>query len=152
MKPAAKPTMHTMGANTPKRSENDIIADQVAAILAKRNGSNAETWEAQDAATTAKDAAKIAVQAATATKSDRKLICSELSEQKSTIDTIIFAQTHLERRFVGMDARMDTMKNNIILWGLATGFFGALMGILIFMPKTPTASPVPAQNQLMRVR
>lgn len=152
--PAAKPTMHSIGrSSTPStpaavsapRSNNDIIADQVAAILAKRN---AESESANTECWTAVDAAKIAVQAASAVRSDRKMIQAEVSDLRTADADTLFAVQHLERKVTGIEARIDASKNNAVLWGVGSAVIAGVMVSLIFAPSTcPSAAT--QQNQVI---
>lgn len=145
-KPAAKPTMqsvgHVMGA---PKSNNEILADQIAAILAKRNGGNTQqSWESEDSATIAKDAAKIAVQAAESTKGYWQMAASEISEHRGALDATNFALKHLERKVTGLQSDIASSRNNCLLWGIGAGCVSAIAMSLVFGPSTPAVNNAPA--------
>ena len=139
---AAKPTMHVMGG---PKTENERLATQIAAILAKRSGFGLQDqWDMADNATIAKDAAKIAVQAATSSKSDRKMISSEVAEHRGALDATNFAVKSLERKITGMQADAASIRNTCLLFGLVASIVGAFFGSMAFAPYSgPTVTTAP---------
>lgn len=125
---AAKPTMHVIGGN-------ERLATQIAAILEKRNGGKTQ-WEIEDATTIAKDAAKIAVQAATSAKGYYQMAASDISEHRGALDATNFAMKHLERKVTGMQADIASSRNNCLLWGIGAGCVSAVMMSMIFAPSS----------------
>ena len=138
---AAQPTMHVMGG---PKTENERLATQIASILEKRNGGLQKQWDMADNATIAKDAAKIAVQAATSSKSDRNMISSEISEHRGALDVTNFAVKSLERKITGMQAEAASLRNTCLMFGLGASIVGAFFGSMAFAPYSgPTATTAP---------
>lgn len=137
---AAKPTMHVIGAN-----EN--LATQIAVILEKRNGGKAQNqWEIEDAAKIAKDAAKIAVQAATSAKGYYQMAASEISEHRGALDVANFAIKSLERKVTGLQADVASSRNNCFLWGISAGCVSAIVMSMVFGPSSiPTSVKIAPQ-------
>lgn len=140
---AAKPAMHVMGV---PRTSNDILADQIAGILAKRNAANPQSnphqWNTEDAARIAKDAATIAVKAAESTKGYWQMAASEISEHRGSLDATNFAVKAVERRLTGMQAEIQSSRNNCLIWGIAAGCVSAIAMSMMF---APTSAPVQSQ-------
>ena len=127
---AAKPTKHVIGGN-------EKLATQIAAILEKRNGGKTQSqWDIDDAVTIAKDAAKIAVQAATSAKGHYQMAASDISEHRGALDATNFAMKHLERKVTGMQAEIASSRNNCLLWGIGAGCVSAVMMSMIFGPSS----------------
>ena len=125
---AAQPTLHVIGAN-------ERMATQVAAILEKRNGGKPQNqWDVDDAVAISKDAAKIAVQAATSAKGHYQMAASDISEHRGALDATNFAMKHLERKVTGMQAEIASSRNNCLLWGIGAGCVSAVMMSMIFGP------------------
>ena len=139
---AAQPTMHVMGG---PKTDNERLATQIASILEKRGGFGLQQqWDMADHATIAKDAAKIAVQAATSSKSDRKMISSEVSEQRGSLDATNFAVKSLERKITGMQEHQASLRNTCLMFGLGASIVGAFFGSMAFAPYSgPTATTAP---------
>ena len=138
---AAKPTMHVMGG---PKTENERLATQIASILEKRNGGLQKQWDMADNAAIAKDAAKIAVQAATSSKSDRNMISSEISEHRGALDATNFAVKSLERKITGIQADAASLRNTCLMFGLGASIVGAFYGSMAFAPYSgPTATTPP---------
>ena len=140
---ASKPTIHVIGAN-------ERLATQIAAILEKRNGGKNQ-WEIEDAATIAKDAAKIAVRAATSAKGHYQMAASDISEHRGALDATNFAMKHLERKVTGMQAEIASSRNNCLLWGIGAGCVSAIVMSMIFGPSSIPAS-VKAPQSATQVR
>lgn len=151
-KPAAKPTMHVMGrVMGAPRSNNEILADQIAAILAKRNGGTQQYWEAEDSAAIAKDAAKIAVQAANSAKGHWQMAASEISEHRGALDATNFALKHLERKVTGLQSDIASSRNNCLLWGIGAGCVSAIAVSIVFGPSTPAVNNAPVSPAVQSV-
>ena len=140
---ASKPTIHVIGGN-------ERLATQIAAILEKRNGGKNQ-WEIEDAATIAKDAAKIAVRAATSAKGHYQMAASDISEHRGALDATNFAMKHLERKVTGMQAEIASSRNNCLLWGIGAGCVSAIVMSMIFGPSSIPAS-VKAPQSATQVR
>ena len=142
---AAKPTKHVIGGN-------EKLATQIAAILEKRNGGKTQSqWDIDDAVTIAKDAAKIAVQAATSAKGHYQMAASDISEHRGALDATNFAMKHLERKITGMQAEIASSRNNCLLWGVGAGCVSAIVMSMIFGPSSIPAS-VKAPQSATQVR
>ena len=140
---AAQPTMHVIGAN-------ERMATQVAAILEKRNGGKNQ-WEIEDAATIAKDAAKIAVRAATSAKGHYQMVASEIGEHRGSLDATNFAVKSIERKITGMQAEIASSRNNCLLWGIGGSFVSAIVMSMIFGPSSiPTSVKAPQSAPQVR--
>ena len=138
---AAQPTMHVMGG---PKTENERLATQIASILEKRNGGLQNQWDMADNAAIAKDAAKIAVQAATSSKSDRNMISSEISEHRGALDATSFAVKSLERKIAEMQAHLTSSRNTCLMFGLVASIVGAFFGSMAFAPYSgPTVTTAP---------
>ena len=138
---AAQPTMHVMGG---QKTENERLATQIASILEKRNGGLQKQWDMADNVTIAKDAARIAVQAATSSKSDRNMISSEVAEHRGALDATNFAVKSLERKIAGMQADAASLRNTCLMFGLGASIVGAFFGSMAFAPYSgPTATTAP---------
>lgn len=138
---AAQPTMHVMGG---PKTENERLATQIASILEKRNGGVQRQWDMADDAMIAKDAAKIAVQAAISSKSDRNMISSEISEHRGALDATNFAVKSLERKITGMQAEAASLRNTCLMFGLGASIVGAFFGSMAFAPYSgPAATTAP---------
>ena len=137
----AKPTMHVMGG---PKTENERLATQIASILEKRNGGMQSSWDGVDNATIAKDAAKIAVQAASSTKGYWQMAASEISEHRGALDATNFAVKSVERKLAGMQADIDSSRNNCLLWGIGAGLVSAVVMSMVFGPSlSPAVNTVP---------
>lgn len=132
----AKPTMHIMGG---PKTENERLATQIASILEKRNGGTQAHWDGADNATIAKDAARLAVQAATSAKGHWQMAASEISEHRGALDATNFAVKSVERKLAGMQADIDSSRNNCLLWGIGAGLVSAVVMSMVF---GPSSSPV----------
>ena len=132
----AKPTMHIMGG---PKTENERLATQIASILEKRNGGTQAQWDGADNATIAKDAARLAVQAATSAKGHWQMAASEISEHRGALDATNFAVKSVERKLAGMQADIDSSRNNCLLWGIGAGLVSAVVMSMVF---GPSSSPV----------
>ena len=138
---AAQPTMHVMGG---PKTENERLATQIASILEKRNGGLQRQWDMADNAAIAKDAAKIAVQAATSSKSDRNMISGEISEHRGALDATNFALKRLEREITGIQAQAASLRNTCLMCGLVASIVGAFFGSMAFAPYSgPTVTTAP---------
>ena len=138
---AAKPTMHVMGG---PKTDNERFATQIASILEKRNGGLQKQWDMADNAAIAKDAARIAVQAATSSKSDRNMISSEISEHRGALDATNFAVKSLERKVAGLHAEITSSRNTCLMFGLVASIVGAFFGSMAFAPYSgPTVTTAP---------
>ena len=134
---AAKPTMHVIGGN-------ERLATQIAAILEKRNGGNTQKqWDIEDAAKNAKDAASIAVRAATSAKGHYQMVASEIGEHRGSLDATNFAVKSIERKITGMQADIASSRNNCLLWGIGAGCVSAVVMSMAFAPSIPTIKTAP---------
>jgi len=146
---AARPTMHVMGG---PKTENERLATQIANILEKRNGGLQQQWDNSDHATIAKDAAKIAVQAASSTKGYWQMASSEISEHRGALDATNFAVKQVERKLSSMQSDIASNRNTCLLWGIGAGVISAIAVSLMFgpsfIPAGNTTKTVPHQVQL----
>lgn len=149
--PAAKPTMHSMGrsnANTQPRDNNEVIADQIAAILAKRAANevaaNPDTW-------TAIDAAKIAVQAAQSSKGYWTSVNSAIGDFQTAIDMMGMEIKTLRRKLASAEDQIASSKNTAIVCGIVAAAVSGFAVSLVFAPgnNSPIA-PVPTESQIIR--
>ena len=137
----AKPTMHVMGG---PKTDNERLATQIASILEKRNGGMQSSWDGADNATIAKDAAKIAVQAASSTKGYWQMAASEISEHRGALDATNFAMKSLERKMGGIQSEIASVRNTCILCGLGASIVGAIFASMAFAPYSgPAVTTVP---------
>lgn len=140
----AKPTMHIMGG---PKTENERLATQIASILEKRNGGTQAQWDGADNATIAKDAAKIAVQAATSTKGYWQMASSEIAEHRGALDATNFALKSAERKLTGITAEIASIRNTAMIFGAGASIVGALFASMVFSPYAG-----PAVNTAPQVR
>ena len=140
---ASKPTIHVIGAN-------ERLATQIATILERRNGGKNQ-WDIEDAVANATAAAKLAVQGATSTRSDRVMISSEINEFRGSQDSTNFAMKHLERKVTGLQADVASSRNNCLLWGIGGSCVSAIVMSMIFGPSSIPAS-VKAPQSAPQVR
>lgn len=139
----AKPTMHIMGG---PKTDNERLATQIASILEKRNGGMQAHWDGADHSTIAKDAAKIAVQAATSTKGYWQMASSEIAEHRGALDATNFAVKQVERKLASMQSDISSNRNTCILWGIGAGLVSAIAVSMMFGPSTPSAPAVNITN------
>lgn len=145
----AKPTMHIMGG---PKTENERLATQIASILEKRNGGTQAHWDGADNATIAKDAARLAVQAATSAKGHWQMAASEISEHRGALDATNFAVKSVERKLAGMQADIDSSRNNCLLWGIGAGLVSAVVMSMVFGPSSSPVTNTAPQVQSVVVR
>ncbi|MGL5061083.1 MAG: hypothetical protein ACRC62_14005 [Microcoleus sp.] len=152
--PAAKPTMHVMRrspspplnqVNT--RSNDEIIADQVAAILAKRaaanDAANPDNW-------TAIDAARVSVKAAESSRNYLRMATDAHDEMRTMLELFGMEIKSLRRQCATLTEQNASLRNTCIGCGIASAIVGGIAWSLIGSFSSPAQPQPQPQVQIER--